>query len=166
MGNSAKRSARAIARAERAKLVAELRVAGKTWRQIGDELGVAAATALKDVEDYTRDLPAETVETLRKTLLERAETNYAFAFEASRKLTTPMKKLAAAHKIAAIIERHARVGHVIQEAPPVVNVTQTNNTFDVSKLAPEEQRTMHALIAKLEGQPSPFAGPESKEPST
>lgn len=155
MGNSAKRSARAIGRAGLAKRCAELRIAGKTWRQIGDELHIAASSALRAVDEYTADLPHETTETLRNTLLARAEDNYANAFAAREALKSPKDRLDADAKIATILEKHARIGRVIQEAAPVVTVTQSQGTLDVSRLAADELPAFQAMLAKMAGQSAP-----------
>lgn len=165
MGNTAKRDAQRLEKASRAKRGAELRIQGKSWQAIADELGYADRSgARKAVDAYRQELPRAAVEELRDELLERAEKNYADAVEAASKLKTPQAKLAAAAKIARILEQHARVGHVIQEGPPaVVTVTQTNNAWDLSKLSPERLAQLHAAEAEARGEASPLAAQPARD---
>ena len=64
MGNSAKRDGRKIDKAERRRKALELRKAGATYEQIGQQLGCNRGNAHKDVTEAIQDIyrePAEAV---------------------------------------------------------------------------------------------------------
>lgn len=154
MGNTAKNDAKRLTKADKARRAAEMRIEGKTLQAIADELGYAhRSTVRKVLDDYRRELPREAVEELRDTLLERAEANYAVAKAALGELKTPKAKLRGAATVATILEKHARVGHVIQEAPPVaVNVTQNTTGINPADIPAEDLPKWLELMARAKKQ--------------
>jgi hypothetical protein len=144
-----------IARARRGKEALELRLAGLSYADIGDRMGVSSPRAFQLVSDELARLNekrAETAEAVTRIELERLDRLLATVWEKAE-----AGDLAAIDRVLAIQQRRARLlGLDAEKAPPPAGGTVTLNITELlvtNNLNPEKENG--SILENREAPPGP-----------
>lgn len=144
MGNTSSTAARAIRRADRQKVAAEMRLAGHTLVEIGERLGVSHTTVMRDIDTWCEKHPMESCERLREFVLPGMQKAFRCAL-ADVDHEDADVRAKAQRNVGQLGEKLGVVSGFIKQPPPT-QVHVTTNAVDISKLPVEDLVTVRRLL--------------------